>query len=73
MPLSLRAVLYFIVHVIVAILIFLILQWFFAFVAAALGIPIPGQIITLLALLVALLYFAGGWYYYGRRGTVVGP
>jgi hypothetical protein len=37
--------------------------------AGLFGIPIPGDIATLLAVLCALMYFAAdGWVYYGRRG-----
>ena len=72
MPFSLRAILYFVVHCIIAVVIFKILELLFVWLGNEIGFSLLVQLATWLALLVALLYFGGGWFYYGRRGTIAG-
>lgn len=50
------------IHIVIAVLIFFLVQWLLPALAALIGIPIPGNIVTIIALLLALLYLAGGWY-----------
>lgn len=73
MPFSLRALLAFIVHCIIAFVIFKILEIVFAWLGGQLHLDILAALATWLALLVALCYFSYGIYWYRGRGGVVAP
>lgn len=71
MPFSLRALIYFIVHCLIAWVIFKILEVVFAWVGGQIHLDLLVQIATWLALLCALAYFSYGWWWY--RGRTVAP
>jgi putative effector of murein hydrolase LrgA (UPF0299 family) len=55
-------VVWWVIHIVIAVLIFFLVEWLLPALAGLLGVPIPGQIVTIIALLLALLYLAGGYY-----------
>jgi hypothetical protein len=59
------------IRIVLAILAFVVVRWLLPVLLALGGIDLPDNIVLLLAILVALLVLAGGWYWYGRRGPVV--
>ncbi len=64
-----RSVIHWLVVAIVAVCVFFLAQWIIPMVAGLIGLRIPGNIVNILALLIALGCFYGG--YSWRRGTVV--
>lgn len=71
MPFSLRALLYFIVHCVIAVVIFKILEVVFVWIGGQIHLDLLVQLATWLALLVALVYFSYGVFWYRGRGAVV--
>jgi hypothetical protein len=55
-------VLWWVIHLVISILIFVLVQWLLPALLGLAGVAIPANIVTVVALLIALLYFAGGWY-----------
>lgn len=56
------AVIWWVIHIVIAVLIFFVVQWLLPALATLISVPIPSNIVTIIALLLALLYLAGGWY-----------
>ena len=64
-----RSVLYWIVTIILAVLVFFVFQWLIPLLAGLVGLAIPVMIVNILALLIALAVVWGG-YGYNRGGPV---
>jgi hypothetical protein len=67
MPFSPRALIFFIVHCIIAWVIFKILEIVFAWIGGQIHLDLLVQLATWLALLVALAYLSYGWFWYRGR------
>lgn len=67
---TLRTLLWWALHIVVAILLFVIVKWLVDFLAGLLGIGLPEAVAIAIALLVAICYLLG-WVYWPRRGGVV--
>jgi hypothetical protein len=55
-------VLWWVIHIVVTVLIFLLVQWLLPVLLGLVGVSMPERIVTIIALLLALLYLAGGIY-----------
>jgi putative effector of murein hydrolase LrgA (UPF0299 family) len=55
-------VIWWVIHIVIAVLIFFVVQWLLPKLAELIRVPIPDNIVAIIALLLALLYLAGGWY-----------
>jgi hypothetical protein len=71
MPFSPRAILYFIVHCVITIVIFKIVEILLVWIGGQIHLDIIVSLATWIALLIALSYFVYGWYWY--RGRTPGP
>jgi hypothetical protein len=50
-----------IIHALIALLLFFLVEWLLPAILSLVGVGIPANIVTILALLVALVYFVGAW------------
>jgi len=63
-----RSILHWVVTILVAVLVFLLAMWLIPLIFGLIGIAIPGTIVTIIALLIAIGVVWGG---YGYRRTAV--
>ena len=63
-----RSIIHWIVLVFIAVCVFVLAKWLIPLIFGMIGFPIPDQISTILALLIALGCVYGGYVY--RRGAV---
>jgi uncharacterized membrane protein len=54
-------IVWWIVHALIAVLLFFLVEWLLPLVLGLIGIAIPANIVTILALLVALCYLIGAY------------
>jgi putative effector of murein hydrolase LrgA (UPF0299 family) len=58
-----RSVVHWIIVFIIAVCIFFVAQWLIPLIAGLIGLAVPGNIVNILALLIALGCFYGGYSY----------